>query len=250
MLVLGWHAIEESLRRGGRGELLLCRRNARIARLEELAARSGLPVRSLEREELDRLSGGADHRGAALWLEEPEAAPGSVARHGAGGLAERLGALAGLTALLLLLDELSDPHNLGAVLRSADQFGVELVALTSRRTVRETETVLRTSSGASLYVPLVTVPNLVQAMELAKKNGFWIYGADLDGDRLDSVRFEGRTALVLGSEGYGLRRLVRERCDTLVRIPAGGHVDSFNVSVAAGILMYEIRRQQGFAGSR
>jgi 23S rRNA (guanosine2251-2'-O)-methyltransferase len=250
MLVLGWHAIEESLRRGARGELLLCRRNARIARLEELAARSGLPVRSVAREELDRLSGGADHRGAAFRLEEDAARPGSSFRQGPAGLGERLAGLAAPTALLLLLDELSDPHNLGAVLRSADQFGVALVALTSRRSVRETETVLRTSSGASLYVPLAAVPNLVQAMELAKKAGFWIYGADLHGERLDSVRFEGPTALVLGSEGYGLRRLVRERCDTLVRIPAGGHVDSFNVSVAAGILMYEIRRQQGFAGSR
>jgi 23S rRNA (guanosine2251-2'-O)-methyltransferase len=87
-------------------------------------------------------------------------------------------------------------------------------------------------------------------MEAAKKGGFWIYGADLGGELLDRVRFEGRTALVLGAEGSGLRRLVRERCDALVRIPARGHVDSFNVSVAAGILMYEIRRQQGFAGSR
>jgi 23S rRNA (guanosine2251-2'-O)-methyltransferase len=247
MLVLGFHAIEESLRRGGgRGELLVCRRNARISRLEELAVGAGVAVRHLPSQELDRLSGGADHRGAALQLEEP-ASPAS--RPGAGGLAERLGELSSPTALVLLLDELTDPHNLGAILRSADQFDVELVVLTSRRSVRETETVLRTSSGASLYVPVAVVPNLAQAMELAKKCGFWIYGADLAGERLDAARFEGRTALVLGSEGYGLRRLVRERCDALLRIPAGGHVNSFNVSVAAGILMYEIRRQQGFAGS-
>jgi 23S rRNA (guanosine2251-2'-O)-methyltransferase len=246
MLVLGFHAIEESLRRGGRGELLLCRRNARIARLEELAARVGVPVRALERPELDRIAG-AEHRGAVLRLEE---LPGPASRPDAGGLAERLAALPGPAALLLLLDGLSDPHNLGAILRSADQFAADLLVLTSRRSVRETETVLRTSAGASLYVPVVTVPNLVWAMELAKKGGFWIYGADLTGERLDRVRFETRTALILGAEGSGLRRLVRERCDELVRIPARGHVDSFNVSVAAGILMYEIRRQQGFAGSR
>jgi len=246
MLVLGFHAIEESLRRGGRGELLLCRRNARIARLEELAARSGVPVRTLGRQELDRIAG-AEHRGAVLRLEE---LPGPASGPGAGALAERLAAVPGTTALLLLLDGLSDPHNLGAILRSADQFAVDLLVLTSRRSVRETETVLRTSAGASLYVPVATVPNLVRAMEAAKKVGFWIYGADLGGERLDNVRFEARTALVLGAEGSGLRRLVRERCDALVRIPARGHVDSFNVSVAAGILMYEIRRQQGFAGSR
>ena len=246
MLVLGFHAIEESLRRGGRGELLLCRRNARIARLEELAAGSGVPVRTLERRELDRIAG-AEHRGAVLRLEE---LPGPPSSPGAGTLAERLEALPGADALLLLLDGLSDPHNLGAILRSADQFAVDLLVLTSRRSVRETQTVLRTSAGASLYVPVLTVPNLVRAMEAAKKVGFWIYGADLGGERLDNVRFEARTALVLGAEGSGLRRLVRERCDALVRIPARGHVDSFNVSVAAGILMYEIRRQQGFAGSR
>jgi 23S rRNA (guanosine2251-2'-O)-methyltransferase len=225
---------------------LVCKRNSRIARLEEMAARSGVSVRVLEPRELDRIAG-ADHRGAVLRLEE---LPGPASRHGAGALAERLGELPGSTALLLLLDGLSDPHNLGAILRSADQFAVDLLVLTSRRSVRETETVLRTSSGASLYVPVATVPNLVQAMEAAKKVGFWIYGADLGGERLDKVRFEGRAALVLGAEGSGLRRLVRERCDELVRIPARGHVDSFNVSVAAGILMYEIRRQQGFAGSR
>jgi 23S rRNA (guanosine2251-2'-O)-methyltransferase len=246
VLVLGFHAIEESLRRGGRGELLLCRRNARIARLEELAAGSGVPVRTLERRELDRIAG-AGHRGAVLRLEE---LPGAPSGPGAGTLAERLEALPGADALLLLLDGLSDPHNLGAILRSADQFAVDLLVLTSRRSVQATATVLRTSSGASLYVPVASVPNLVRAMELAKKSGFWIYGADLGGERLDRVRFESRTALVLGGEGWGLRRLVRERCDALVRIPARGHVDSFNVSVAAGILMYEIRRQQGFAGSR
>jgi 23S rRNA (guanosine2251-2'-O)-methyltransferase len=246
VLVLGFHAIEESLRRGGRGELLLCRRNARIARLEELAAGSGVPVRTLERRELDRIAG-AGHRGAVLRLEE---LPGAPSGPGAGTLAERLEALPGADALLLLLDGLSDPHNLGAILRSADQFAVDLLVLTSRRSVRETQTVLRTSAGASLYVPVLTVPNLVRAMELARKRGFWIYGADLGGEPLDRVRFQSRTALVLGAEGPGLRRLVRERCDELVRIPAKGHVDSFNVSVAAGILMYEIRRQQGFAGSR
>jgi 23S rRNA (guanosine2251-2'-O)-methyltransferase len=99
-----------------------------------------------------------------------------------------------------------------------------------------------------VYVPLASVPSLAGSLELAKEAGFWVYGADLSGRRLDAVRFEGRVALVLGSEGAGLRRLVRERCDELVRIPTGGHVDSLNVSVAAGILMHEIRRQQGFPG--
>jgi 23S rRNA (guanosine2251-2'-O)-methyltransferase len=207
-------------------------------------------VRRVERAELDALAGSAGHRGAGLL-----AAPGGPASDRAGrrpppaaGLRERLEAICSPTALILLLDEINDPHNLGAILRSADQFGVELAVLPTRRAARETQAVVRSSAGASLYVPAVSVPNLAAGLESAKEAGFWVYGADLDGQRLDEVSFEGRVALVLGSEGSGLRRLVRERCDALVRIPSRGRVDSFNVSVAAGILMYEVRRRQGFPG--
>ena len=200
-----------------------------------------MPVRRVQRAELDALAGAVEHRGAGLL-------PAAGSREGAAGLRERLGRISSPTALILFLDEISDPHNLGAILRSADQFGAELVVLPTRRAARETQTVAKTSAGASLYVPVCSVPNLAAGLELAKEADFWVYGADLDGRRLDEVGIEGRVALVLGSEGGGLRRLVRERCDALVRIPSGGHVDSLNVSVAAGILMYEIRRQQRFPG--
>ena len=212
-----------------------------------------MPVRRVPRAELDALAGAAEHRGAALLPAAEGAArsPLSAARQTrtqAAGLRERLAEISDPLALILLLDEINDPHNLGAILRSADQFGVELVVLPTRRAARETQTVVKTSAGASLYVPLCSVSNLAAGLQLAKEAGFWVYGADLGGGRLDAVSFEGRVALVLGSEGGGLRRLVRERCDALVRIPSGGHVDSLNVSVAAGILMFEIRRQQRFPG--
>lgn len=271
MLLTGYHAIAESLRREAGGELLVCRSNPRIAELERLARAAGVGVRRVPDAELDALAGASEHRGAGLLREgegsgprQPRAArsppdaargrsPGFPARSPpqaarTAGLRERLAALSGPTALILLLDEIADPHNLGAILRSADQFAVDLAVIPSRHAARETPTVAKISAGASLYVPLFSVPNLVAGLQLAKEAGFWVYGADLSGERADGVRFEGRVALVLGSEGGGLRRLVRERCDALVRIPAGGHVDSFNVSVAAGILMYEIRRQQRFPG--
>ncbi len=207
-----------------------------------------MPVRRIQRSELDALAGAAGHRGAGLLpaaagvaRSPPEAAP-------AAGLRERLASISNPTALILLLDEINDPHNLGAILRSADQFGVELAVLPTRRAARQTQAVVKSSAGASLYVPVLSVPSLASCLEQVKEAGFWVYGADLDGRRLDTLSFEGRVALVLGSEGSGLRRLVRERCDELVRIPTGGHVDSLNVSVAAGILMHEIRRQQGFPG--
>jgi 23S rRNA (guanosine2251-2'-O)-methyltransferase len=206
-------------------------------------------VRRVPRAELDALAGAEEHRGAGLLPGEgPPGPPASLRETPAAGLRGRLAGIAGPTALILLLDQINDPHNLGAILRSADQFGAELVILPSRRAARETQTVVKTSAGASLYVPVASVPNLAAGLEAAKQAGFWVYGADLDGQRLEAVRFEGRVALVLGSEGSGLRRLVRERCDALVRIPSGGHVDSLNVSVAAGILMYEVRRQQRFPG--
>jgi 23S rRNA (guanosine2251-2'-O)-methyltransferase len=156
--------------------------------------------------------------------------------------------IGGSNPLILLLDELNDPHNLGAVLRSADQFAVDLVVTTVRRSVSETPVVIRTSAGASRYVSLIAVPNLVQAIDLCKSRDYWIYGADVNGLSLEKQNFQGPVALVMGGEHRGLRRLVRERCDLLGRIPAGGHVDSFNVSVAAGILLYEVRRQQDFPG--
>lgn len=254
MYVTGYHAIEESLRQGGGQTLLVCRANRRIQLLLTRAREAGVPVRRVEAEELDQLCG-AKHQGAALQLREPAGAAGQGGASGpqksTGGLARLREALAGLSGpdlLVLFLDQLQDPQNLGAVLRSADQLCVQLVVTTVRRSASETQAVLRSSAGASAYASVLPVGNLVQAIGLCQQAGFWIYGADIGGQRLDQLRFQGRIGLVMGSEGTGLRRLVRERCDELVRIPAGGHVDSFNVSAAASILMYEVRRQQGFPG--
>jgi 23S rRNA (guanosine2251-2'-O)-methyltransferase len=252
MFVKGYHAIEETLRRGSRGVLLVCKRNRRIDALVTQAQQAGVPVRTLSAPELDQLCGPA-HQGAALESREAPnlrgRAPAVRGRAGLRGqtrLREAVARLAGSNRLILFLDELQDPQNLGAILRSADQLAVDLVVTTERRSAAQTQAVLRASAGASAYSTLLQVANLVQAIEACKETGFWVYGADLHGRRVEQIHFEGRVALVLGSEGFGLRRLVRERCDELVRIPARGHVDSFNVSVAAGILMYEVRRQQGF----
>jgi 23S rRNA (guanosine2251-2'-O)-methyltransferase len=148
--------------------------------------------------------------------------------------------------LVLLLDEITDPHNLGAILRSADQFSVDLVVIPQSHSVKLTGSVAKVSSGASAWVATCPVTNLLRAMEQLKKAGYWLYGADKEGERADSVDLAGNIGIVMGSEGKGLRRLVMEGCDGIIRIPSSGHVDSFNVSVAAGILMYEVRRQQGY----
>jgi 23S rRNA (guanosine2251-2'-O)-methyltransferase len=240
--IFGYHSIEETMKRSpGKGTLFLSRANKRIAALRAAAEAAAIPVSEVEEGELTRLCGSPAHRGAALVTEKEAPAPTTDLR-------TWLSSFTAESALALVLDHISDPQNLGAILRSADQFEADLVVLPSRRSAQETETVAKVSSGASAYVPLMIVPNIPTALALMKENGFWIYGADVEGQPAGGFDFRGRTCLVMGSEGEGMRRLVKERCDLLVRIPAGGHVDSFNVSVAAGILMYEIRRQQGFPG--
>ena len=239
--VFGYHAIEELLRRGPvEGTLLVARGNERIERLVQLARKAGVEVAEVDETHLAGLVGSTAHKGAVLAVSRGAPSP-------KGDLAvelERLGDRA--TALALVLDGVTDPQNLGAVLRSADLLGVDLVALPSRRSVQETATVARISAGASAYVPLVVVPNVPAALGILKDRGFWVYGADMRGTPCHAVDLTGRICLVLGGEGAGMHRLVRERCDALIAIPSVGHVDSFNVSVAAGILLYEVRRQQGF----
>ncbi|MBN2551572.1 MAG: 23S rRNA (guanosine(2251)-2'-O)-methyltransferase RlmB [Spirochaetales bacterium] len=241
MVICGFHAVEESLRSGVHGSLLVSRSGPRSQALKALAQGQGVAVRSAAVKELNRICGHDRHQGVVLLYESP-GGPGTVKAN----LQTALAAIQGSAPLILLLDELNDPRNLGAVLRSADQLGVDLVVTTIRRSVSQTPGVIRASAGASRYVPLVPVGNLVQAIERCKRSRYWIYGADMDGESLQTVRFDGPVALVMGGEHRGLRRLVRERCDFLVRIPSRGRVDSFNVSVAAGILLYEVRRQQGF----
>lgn len=143
----------------------------------------------------------------------------------------------------MILDGITDPHNLGAILRSADQFGADLVLIPERRAVQANETVVKVSSGAAQYVPVAVVTNLTREIKTLKDNGFWIYGADMNGDSSYSEKFASRTCIVMGSEGDGISTLVRRNCDYIVSIPMQGHIDSLNVSVAAGILMYEFRRE-------
>lgn len=192
-------------------------------------------VRVSKRELLDRAGGAARD----CVLEIP-----STALNRTVSLLDLVAPVDSQESLIVMLDHVTDPHNLGAVLRSADQFGVDGVVLPDRRAADITPVVVKTSSGASAYVPVARVKNLATAARELKDHGYWIYGADMSGERADTANLTGRIAVILGSEGSGLSQLLRERSDGLVSLPTAGHVDSLNVSVAAGILMYEIRRQQ------
>lgn len=232
----GYHAVFEALRtRGISGTVYIAARNTKARDVESRARDRGVGVVHVTQAELARI-GGENARGAVLV--------------GRGGIPAAIRSVEDFTAtmsatssVVVVLDGITDPHNVGAILRSADQFDVDLVVTRERRAAADTATLTRTSAGAVSYVRRVTVPNVARALSTLKEAGFWVYGASAEGTPVDRLNLSGRIALVLGSEGEGISRLVRERCDELAAIPAGGNIDSLNVSVAAGVLMYEVRRQ-------
>ena len=246
--ILGFHAIEEALKDAPAGSTLYICRNMekRNSRLESLARQNGsVAIRKIAKIEMDRMTQNADHRGALLELGIVRDRKGLSSKRNTLTVKEFISSLSDdRPAVVLALDSITDVHNLGAILRSADQFSVDLVIVPERRSAQANETVHRISSGAAQYVPIASATNLVRELELLQKHNFWVYGADMGGDASYSVKFPPRTVLVMGSEGEGLSQLVEKRCDHTVSIPTSGHVDSLNVSVATGILLYEIRRQQ------
>jgi 23S rRNA (guanosine2251-2'-O)-methyltransferase len=245
----GFHAIEEYIKSGrAAGSLLMAKAGPRARELAALAVERKIRVDRVGTHDLDRLA--PDHRGIALAAEEA----GGPADGGAVRSREEFIAALGSPGakgpgpakdvLVLILDEITDPHNYGAILRSCDQFGVDLVISRNRRNAKHAGIIAQTSAGAASWVPAAEEANLPRAAQLLKDAGFWIYGADMKGEALYKKDLRGRTAIVLGSEGEGISRLLRENCDAMISIPSGGKIDSLNVSVAAGVLLYEVIRQR------
>ena len=210
-------------------------RNRRVSEAITQASRLGISLRFEARETLDRMAGGVPHQGLiAVVSAKPAMSLESVVEH------------ARTPALLVALDGVEDPRNLGAILRTAEAAGADGVLLPDRHSAGLTETVARASAGALEHVKVARVGNLVQALESLKARGYWIVGFDASAtQRWDAVDLTGPVVLVLGGEGRGIRRLVREHCDHLASLPLFGHVNSLNVSVAAGIALYEAVRQRG-----
>lgn len=255
----GFHAVEEHLSAGVAADgLLVASGNKRAKALAAQARRLGVPVLRVSREELQR-EAGAQTRDVALVLAASGETPGGRESRAGGsresrgqgrseGRAPSLGEILQavsdkVDALLLLLDGVTDPQNLGAILRSAEQFGVDAVVLPKRRTAGLDSRVVRAAAGATAHLKVVQGENLVDAIAELQRHGFWVFGADSEGLPAPQVNLSGKIAVVMGSEGEGLRRLVRERCDGVISIPTRGKLDSLNVSVATGILLYEIRRR-------
>ena len=239
----GIHAIREALDAGRPFDRILIARGRQDSRVEEivqLARARDIPVRFEDRGQLDRLANSKDHQGvvalaaarAPATLESILAAANKGAGHGSKGL-------------IVLLDGVEDPHNLGALMRTADAAGADGVVIPERRAAPVTGTVTKTSAGASEYLPIAKVTNIARTVEDLKERNIWTVGLDERGPQTyDALDYNMDCALVLGAEGKGLHDLVKKKCDFLVSIPMLGKVPSLNVSVAGAVVMYEVVRQR------
>jgi len=241
-LLFGIHAVEAALQHDAANIVELFieagSHNARLKELSERAREAGVKPHARDKAALDRMTGGARHQGAVARYRAPP--PRSETELAA------LVQAAGRDALLLVLDGVTDPHNLGACLRSAEAAGVNAVLAPKDKAVGITPTVRTASAGAADRVPFFAVTNLARTLKALKEQGVWLVG--LAGDTRDDyfrLDLAGPLAIVVGSEGEGLRRLTREACDFVARIPMRGSVESLNVSVATGVALFEALRQRG-----
>lgn len=239
--IFGLHAVESLLENQPERITRLCiaqeRSDKKIDAVMQLAKSQGLHVVMASKPELDRMTDGANHQGVVAFCKKARA----YTEHDLKGLLEDLD----VPPFVLVLDGVTDPHNLGACFRSADAAGVHAIIVPKDKAVGITPVVSKVASGATETVPFVQVTNLVRALELLKEMGIWIYGAAGEAEEsLFKTKLTGPVAVVLGAEGTGLRRLTREHCDVLVKIPMHGTVSSLNVSVATGIFLFEVARQR------
>lgn len=234
----GIHPVREALRAGRPLDRVHVAREAHGPRLEEIIAlcrERNIPVRFEARQALDRLVKNLPHQGVVAFgaSEKYASLPDYLDKDG----------------LIVVLDGVEDPHNLGAVIRTAHAAGALAAVIPERRAVGLTETVAKAAAGALALLPVIRVTNINRALETLKEHGFWIFGLDERGTQLHTeADFGARAAIVLGGEGRGLHAQVRKQCDVLVRIPMAGQVASLNVSVAAGVVLFEWRRRAGFTG--
>lgn len=239
-VLVGRNAVTEALKSGrGINKLWIASgdREGSVAEIAALAKERGIVVQYVERAKIEALAGGHRHQGVLAYV-----APVPYAE-----LEDILKAaeVKGEAPFLVLLDELEDPHNLGALLRTADATGVHGILIPKRRSVSLNATVAKTSAGAVEYVPVARIGNIAQTLKKLKEKGFWVAGADMDGEKAYyEADLTGPLVLVVGSEGKGMSRLTKEACDFIVRMPMVGRINSLNASVAGSILMYESMRQR------
>ncbi len=246
-LIAGLHSVRTALKHGA-GSLLevwvegVRKQDRRVREVISMARESGVPVRYVNREQLDEMTAGSNHQGVAAHTQVPSSLDEKALEVLLSGL--------GGPPFLLILDGVQDPHNLGACLRSADAAGIHAVIAPKDRSAGLTPTACKVASGAAETVPFIQVTNLSRTLKgLQSEYGIWLVGTAGEADTsLYDADLQGPLGIVMGGEAKGLRRLTRESCDLLVKLPMAGAVESLNVSVAAGICLFEAVRQRGIAG--
>lgn len=238
-MIYGIHAVTESLKARGRAfewvGVAKERNDLRLQRLIDECRKNGIAVRFLPRTELDRMAGNNSHQGVVAVTSSKQY----------GDVDDILAAKRGTHSFLVILDGIEDPHNLGAILRTADAAGADGVVIPERRAASVTPAVAKASAGASEHLPIAKVTNIARTVEELKEKNVWSVGLDERGTQnYDALDYRMDCAIVLGAEGKGLHDLVRKKCDFLVSIPMLGKVPSLNVSVAAAVVLYEVVRQR------
>lgn len=242
--IIGRNAVMEALRSDREIEKLIVGKGAEgsIKKIIGMAKDKKIPIHYSEKSALDRIADGKAHQGVAaqvsayFYCEIEDILQRAEER--------------GEDPFIIILDGLEDPHNLGAIMRTAECCGVHGIIIPKRRSVGLTETVAKASAGAIEYMLCAKVSNIGQAIDKLKDRGVWIAACDMDGQQFTKQDLTGRLGIVIGSEGFGISRLVREKCDFIVSIPMKGKITSLNASNAAAILMYEVLRQRDGKGVR
>jgi 23S rRNA (guanosine2251-2'-O)-methyltransferase len=238
-LIIGRNAVSEALRSGRSIDSLMVAKGERGGSVGKIIAQcrdKGIVIKETDVRKLDKLCGGANHQGVAAWaaVHEYSSIEDILANAESKGEAP----------FVIICDEIEDPHNLGAIIRTADACGAHGIIIPKRRGVALTYAVGKVSAGAVEYVPVARVTNIARTIDELKERGVWIFGADMDGEALWSADLSGAIGLVVGAEGEGVSRLVKEKCDFVVSLPMRGKIESLNASVAASVMMYEVARQR------
>lgn len=234
-IIAGRNPVMEAIRSGRSIESILVAKGERSGSVVAIIAKAkqkNIPVKDVDSKKLDFLAKGVNHQGIVAQCAVKEYST-----------LEEIFALAeerGESPFIIVLDKIEDPHNLGAIIRTAECAGAHGVIIPERRSAGLSYTVEKTSAGALEYMPVVRVKNISAVLQKLKDKGIWVYGADVDGEHYKKVNFDGAVALVIGNEGKGISPLVAKDCDVIVSLPMKGKINSLNASVAAGILMYEI----------
>lgn len=239
-LVIGRNAVSEAIRAGREIDTLMVaagERGGSVGKIIAQCREKGVVVKEVDRRKLDKICCGGNHQGVAAFIAAYEYSTIDDIFNLAKSRDEE--------PFIIVCDEIEDPHNLGAIIRTAEAAGAHGVIIPKRRSASLSFAVSKTAAGALEYVPVARVSNLPGTIDELKKRGVWFYGADMDGEPWNTVSFgKSAVALVIGSEGAGIGRLVKSKCDVIVSLPMRGKINSLNASVAAGILMYEVAKQR------